>query len=1335
MHIKGIINSGLFAVSQVLLLLLLVITNVDASQANIRTQLEQKKQELAAASAEADKFRNARGEKESLASIQTITKKLQSGLSKAEESNRKLIEVQVYIKGKSQTEIGQSEKEINKRLQPFFYMSNGRLSPYLDITWLIMGNTDKKLRSDVFKASGFDNYNIALQKVQKTIQNKIQHRQEQLRILQNEQRLRNEVASLENRLGIKSIDRETESRIKWLFGQERKASKKGEYQQAIQILESIINLAQKVKDRDTIKRARVRIKQLRQQIERRSLERNIKNLLCDMESLVGEIIHRKYNLHVLLHSAPHIRQSAAAVKSAVDDALKLAQNANQSVVNYGDRPDTRKSYDKLVRAAKTEIPRAHENATAARKKACDANNLTDARQGAKEALEIQKKLTSLVKKLTDWLNVAEKQRIEKQIDKADSKIQEAKGWIKKFGLDSAGQLKDAVAHARQKIKEVRKKKEQLSKVLELYRKSEGDPASYMKNVNKLSTQADKNMQQLSALQSGTKDWVDNKYEEKIKQAEHAVTLAKTTIATQKQGIDFDKIVDEIRGWFSNAETELGWVNIEAGQAGVCLNKMLQQFGGFFIRGKAVLLLGEQHVYQVVDSRGKPISGVKWASSNESILKIDRDTGEAITCNPGKLVVIARKNGEKAFLDVTVTNQQFTGKPPTPPPPVTPSQFTVPKVIGLELGTAEYDIKEAGLQVGNVREQEDTQRAGVVIAQDPSGGTEIPNVPGADLTMDLTISLGPEKKVEIPTRTQLSAVLDCGDSFELAPGDFAGRGCGIVVKGWRGNTDDRVQVKISYNKNSGIEVFPGDTSAPPSLMYTPGVTDYHDRYIFSESFRAKNNAQPGTTRVTITVSQAGAGSVTLTLDIAVLRKGQLPSTDSGIRPPADVTQGSGGEYCVWRFKVYGDPPQCFHFAAAKCDTPRYSQSSYELVGQNMWWGEADARVSELSRYFKDAYGCLGEPSQKTLLNVVVTASKNPVNLFETVHFTALAIYDGSQEDITGKATWPQGKSYTPSQRRSFTMSAIYEGKTGSTTVEVLEPPTAPPGEITEAEPETPPTPPDDETKDDETYGGGAVSGVGDPRAGQEDDRFTGASGATYELINGEWVEVSPPPGSPPRVSITDLYDRLKQKEGQRLTGRQDKYRDQYGHGSSDTRRTHEQMVTRIDRDIKELMPESGGGRKPHPSSGEKGPASGGVAPSKPPSGGSGTSTPPSGPAQATDDPFVGTWHVTMRTIESSFESEDPRIVGTSGSADIIIRKSGTVYSLRGYPSGYVIDSISASGGSLVIRIRCPTGYHPGHYDRDTWRLILQPGAGVMRGTLRRDFADGGYQVDSITATKR
>jgi hypothetical protein len=202
---------------------------------------------------------------------------------------------------------------------------------------------------------------------------------------------------------------------------------------------------------------------------------------------------------------------------------------------------------------------------------------------------------------------------------------------------------------------------------------------------------------------------------------------------------------------------------------------------------------------------------------------------------------------------------------------------------------------------------------------------------------------------------LRAELDCGDSFELAPGDFAGRGCGIVVRGWRSNTRDRVQVEISSPpERSGLEVSPGSTSQDPGNMHTAGVSDYYDRYVFSETIRARDNAPPGTTSITITVRQQGAGEVTLKLTVAVLKKGLLPSSGPGIRPPATVATGSGGEYCVWRYKLFGDPPLCFHFAAAKCG--KYTDPAYELVGSNMASGEADSRISQLSTYFKNEYGC-------------------------------------------------------------------------------------------------------------------------------------------------------------------------------------------------------------------------------------------------------------------------------------------------------------------------------------------------------------------------------------------
>ncbi len=294
-----------------------------------------------------------------------------------------------------------------------------------------------------------------------------------------------------------------------------------------------------------------------------------------------------------------------------------------------------------------------------------------------------------------------------------------------------------------------------------------------------------------------------------------------------------------------------------------------------------------------------------------------------------------------------------------------------------------------------------------------------------------------------TGGQLSARLDCGGILQLVPGQVS-KSCGVVLQGWRSNTADRVEVEVVYPRlSSGIEVFPGTTSQDPGNMYTAGVSDHQGEYIFSEGFSASDSALPGTTPVRVVVRQRGAGELTLSLNVTVLAKGtpdilgigtpppvqagtggnicvwrykligdpypdcwhfvastcenrryankpDYPLAGSNMNwgdadrligeqsryfsdacrgiapgpsqaaapPPATVAAGSGGEYCVWRYKLFGDPPACFHFAAAACDTPRYTnpRGGYELVGSGMKRSEADARIQELSRYFDDAYAC-------------------------------------------------------------------------------------------------------------------------------------------------------------------------------------------------------------------------------------------------------------------------------------------------------------------------------------------------------------------------------------------
>lgn len=286
----------------------------------------------------------------------------------------------------------------------------------------------------------------------------------------------------------------------------------------------------------------------------------------------------------------------------------------------------------------------------------------------------------------------------------------------------------------------------------------------------------------------------------------------------------------------------------------------------------------------------------------------------------------------------------------------PPRVKVPYLLYMTSDEAKVEVQNSGLRYGAGKpEYSDSFAKGTVMDQDPRDDLCVD--PGS--TVNAVISLGPKPdKPEETTPAKLTAEIDCGKSFEITAGDFIGKTCTITVKGWRSNTDDPVEIKTRYNKSSGIEAS-GDTSVPGALMYVAGVNDYYDRRFFSVGFKARDNAPKGTTDVTITVSQKDAGEIVFPIRIAVLVKGQLAGSGEGIRPPAVVQTGSGGNYCVWRYKLFGDPPACFHFVAAVCG--KYSLPDYELVGDKLKLGEAEDRMGQLSRYFADQYGCsLGTP---------------------------------------------------------------------------------------------------------------------------------------------------------------------------------------------------------------------------------------------------------------------------------------------------------------------------------------------------------------------------------------
>ncbi|MBZ5538303.1 MAG: FecR domain-containing protein [Acidobacteriia bacterium] len=220
--------------------------------------------------------------------------------------------------------------------------------------------------------------------------------------------------------------------------------------------------------------------------------------------------------------------------------------------------------------------------------------------------------------------------------------------------------------------------------------------------------------------------------------------------------------------------------------------------------------------------------------------------------------------------------------------------------------------------------------------------------GGTVSSHLSITVNP------PTR--LKAQLTCGTSLEIVPGEID-RSCGVRVSGWRGNTSDRVEVVFPQMGDEGaalprkVSVFPGSTFAEPANMFTAGVTDLHNQFEFPFRFSAPSGADPGSIPIHIVVRQKGAEEVGLTLTVNVLSKGQIAVPGMGSPPP--VRPGSGGENCVWRYKLLSDTdPQCWHFVATQCDNARYKNANngYILAGTNMTRKEAEDLITAQSRFF-------------------------------------------------------------------------------------------------------------------------------------------------------------------------------------------------------------------------------------------------------------------------------------------------------------------------------------------------------------------------------------------------
>lgn len=126
----------------------------------------------------------------------------------------------------------------------------------------------------------------------------------------------------------------------------------------------------------------------------------------------------------------------------------------------------------------------------------------------------------------------------------------------------------------------------------------------------------------------------------------------------------------------------------------------------------------------------------------------------------------------------------------------PEMVTVPDVVNQTEAEATNDLREAGLEVGDINRVESDDEAGTVLASDPTSGDEVEK--GSEV--DLSVSLGPGT-VEVPRVTGLqlgkakAALKDAGFVAEVEK-DASAR----VPKG----------VVISSNPSEGAQLEPGST---------------------------------------------------------------------------------------------------------------------------------------------------------------------------------------------------------------------------------------------------------------------------------------------------------------------------------------------------------------------------------------------------------------------------------------------------------------------------------------------------------------------------------------------
>jgi len=156
------------------------------------------------------------------------------------------------------------------------------------------------------------------------------------------------------------------------------------------------------------------------------------------------------------------------------------------------------------------------------------------------------------------------------------------------------------------------------------------------------------------------------------------------------------------------------------------------------------------------------------------------------------------------------------------PPSQSKLVSVPDVVGLSQDAAEYDIKDAGLQVGEVRKKKDPERAGVVIAQSPEKGKQV----SAGSRVTLTVSLGtppairtlyvdpPNKTIEMTEKPKLRALLWYTDGREEDVTDKATWAGADRTGLFTPTKPGKFQITASFSGFSGSATITVRESLPP-----------------------------------------------------------------------------------------------------------------------------------------------------------------------------------------------------------------------------------------------------------------------------------------------------------------------------------------------------------------------------------------------------------------------------------------------------------------------------------------------------------------------------------------